>query len=307
MSSLEGPRASTPTAPANEREASLTSPLELFNAQFPQRQELFEPQRSPQNLPKPLDLEQVLRYGAHSVLVTNLSTGEVELDHRADERPVSTASVIKLAISAALIKREEQQPLSDRIPVPDSVRDPNDPFNSRIQNGTVSTQEALIEMLRSSSNTATNALVKYLGGPGEPINQQLRALGLSNTQFNNYLSTGYILSNQHNASNATDSARALELSLRDPTAVRALAQAPNEFGYPAHNREGDKIGLNSRVVGTAGVFTINRQGADEPERYSIVTFVERRLPNGLTMSENDSIRVVGETVKEVLRQLERRS
>lgn len=307
MNSFEGPRVTTPAAAATEREPSLSSPLELSNTQFPPRQELFEPQRPPQNSPKPLDLSQVLKYGAHSVLVTNLTTGEVELSHRANENPVSPASVIKLAISAAVIKREEQEPLPERIPVPTSIRDPDDPFNRRIQNGTVATKEALTEMLRSSSNTATNALVKYLGGPGEPINQQLRSLGLLSTQFNNYLSTGYILSNQHNTSNAVDSARALELSLKDFTAERALAQAPNEFGYPDHNREGNKIGLNSRVVGDAGVFTSHRQGAHQPERYSIVTFVERRLPNGSTMSENQGIRVVGDTVKEVLRQLERRN
>lgn len=67
----------------------------------------------------------------------------------------------------------------------------------------------LDRMLEISSNTATNMLVDYLGGVGEPINTRLSSLGYAATKFDRYFSIPGVKGSSPNRSSAYDLAKAM--------------------------------------------------------------------------------------------------
>ena len=136
--------------------------------------------------------------------------------------------------------------------------------------------ELATEMIRVSDNTATNLLIKRLGGQ-DKINEDFEKLGLKNTQINNYLpdlegtnltsskdltlamalvDTGYFLSNRSRDIFREIMSKSKTNTLIPKGILRGLGKEANDIdyhlsinGYVVYNKTGD-IGMSYADTGS---------------------------------------------------------
>jgi beta-lactamase class A len=136
------------------------------------------------------------RLGALRKSYPNLNTGVVFVDLQTGnyvdfngDKVYATASIIKLpiliaffqAVDSGAIRLDETWTMTNDVIVGESGDLQDLPVNSRI-----SAQTVLEKMIIISDNTATNMVIKRLGGINA-VNQKLQQLGLSNTRVRDWL------------------------------------------------------------------------------------------------------------------------
>lgn len=207
-----------------------------------------------------------------SLIIRDLSTGEIA-HVRGTASPIHTASTLKLVIARAVIERVKKDPsfTLDTVlpPVTEEVRATDDGELGR----RFSVKEALTLMLKDSHNTASNVLVRSLGGRGEAFEKRAKEVGCSSCKFPNYYSTSGGRVNGAPQANLVDLSAAMASIFADQSeaakiAQRALIASEKDFTYP-HQRA-HKIGENSKVLGDIGLVEIGGR------RFVIGGFVETR-------------------------------
>lgn len=253
-----------------------------------------------------LDLDQIAnQLGVHSIVVVITPKGsnnsKVLVSSKGKQPPTSAASVIKLAIASTVITELIIDELNKGILDPASKV-------LRVVRGTIGYREGFTAgashkvsqlcqmMLKDSSNTATNLLVHYLGGPGNSgINPKIKAIGYDCTKFNRYLNLpGYYdgslqsfpnynpncNDSNFNVSSAYDSAIAMSKLVSSPkfnkeldpnmtsklesfvrsSVLNPLAQSPRPWGNQnigGYKTLYSKWGYNSRASNNSAMFEIH--------------------------------------------------
>jgi hypothetical protein len=200
----------------------------------------------------------VARYGIQSLLVRRLDREGYVASYNIYQPPASPASTIKLIVARVLQSQVQQGQIS----LNTQVRIRGDLVASGNRNSIgdyISVRQLLINMLQSSSNTATNLLIKRMGGLNR-VSIAANRLGYRHTFIRNYISIDK-QSRSPNESNVFDTTQAIkDLWLRTDgvsmTAKYALRNADIKFGYPGEIAA--KIGNNSEVTGNVGIVRIRR-------------------------------------------------
>jgi Beta-lactamase enzyme family len=198
----------------------------------------------------------VRRYGIQSLLVQQLVRDRYLTSYNIDRPPASPASTIKLIVARVLQSEVQQGNLS----LNTQVRIRGDLVASGNRNSIgdyISVRQLLINMLRSSSNTAANLLIKRMGGLNR-VSLIARRLGYRDTYIRNYISIDKqsTLPNESTVRNTTQAIKDLWLRTDavSTTAKYALRNADVKFGYPGEIAA--KIGNNSEVTGNVGIVRI---------------------------------------------------
>jgi beta-lactamase class A len=194
------------------------------------------------------------------VLVQQLAPDRYVVSYNIYQPPASPASTIKLIVARVLQDRVRQGQISLNTQV--RIRGDLVAGGNRNSIGSyISVRQLLINMLRSSSNTSTNLLIKRMGGLNR-VSAIASQLGYRNTAIRNYLSIDK-QSRFPNLSTVKDTTQALKdlwLSNDDVsiTAKYALRNADTKFGYPGEIAA--KIGNNSQVTANVGIVRIRGVG-----------------------------------------------
>jgi len=253
-----------------------------------------------------LDLDQIVNeLKIHSIAVVITAKGskdsKILVSSKGKEPPTSAASVIKLAIASTVINeliidelnKGVLDPASNLLRVVRGVVGYRENFSV----GSSLTISKLCQMmLEESSNTATNVLVHYLGGPGNSgINPKIKSIGYNCTKFNRYLNLpGYYdgslqsfpsykpncNDSSFNISSAYDSAIAMSRLVSSPkfnkelnqsmssklqsfvtnSVLTPLTQSPRPWGntnLAGYKTLYSKWGFNSRASNNSAVFDIH--------------------------------------------------
>lgn len=214
---------------------------------------------------KPINLENVVKKNKlQSVIITDVNTGQVVYDFNSSNPPASPASTIKLIVadvaSKAKLKPNETITITKDVVAEGSTLKPGQ---------TLTVAQAFDLMLSKSDNTATNALIKKLGGT-QNITQLAKKLGYTKTQIKNMLSLPGAVPFQ-NVSTAADTNKALVAIYKDSSELGKAAQralsSSRDFSYKGS--VANKIGNNSKVVGNVGLLTVGGK------TYAISTYANR--------------------------------
>lgn len=227
--------------------------------------------------------------GASQFHVMSLPDGKTVAGYNHDQQIVGPASTIKLVV-ADLVARQRLD-LNKQINISREIIAEHENYK---QGQKMTLGDALKLMLQKSDNSATNLLVRELGGPGQPINSLMSKYGYSKTQFHNYLSIP-----NADPGRRRNTASALEVGLAmknlftatDPVSVLAKVSLSNpdptcSFGTP--DSVANKIGITSKMMANVAVveisgkkyivssFFANREG-DEKTRMSWITKLEKEV------------------------------
>jgi Beta-lactamase enzyme family len=224
--------------------------------------------------------------GLQSFALVDLQSGDIISSHNPDVSPNSPASLIKLPLAAVLINESKagRIKLNDKITLTQDIIADNENFFRAGQE--VLLKDLVTQMEMKSNNTATNALIKHLGGV-EKVNSLLIQSGYNNTKFANYLSLpGSTVSS--NKSTASDISKALvdinssnndNLDIAKEVRV-SLASAENPFHKKNHTSTlpneviGNKYGLTSVTTGGGYVIDVGSK------KYGFVVFRNHQGLNG---------------------------
>jgi len=229
------------------------------------------------------------RHGATHFHVMSLSDGKTVAGYNHNHQIVGPASTIKLVVADLVAK--EGLNLNKRVTISPEIIAEHENYN---QGQVMTLRDALKLMLKKSDNTATNLLVRELGGPGRVINGLMSKYGYSNTQFNNYLS---IPNANPDRKRNTTSAREVGLAMKSLfTATDASSLLARDslsdpdptcsFGTP--DSVANKIGVTSKMMANVAVveingkkyivssFFANREG-EESKRMSWITKLEKEV------------------------------
>ncbi|GIW59553.1 MAG: hypothetical protein KatS3mg087_0619 [Patescibacteria group bacterium] len=191
------------------------------------------------------------KYGAQSLLIAD-TQGKIISSYNANQSPASPASTIKLVIGDLVSQRFKP---GQSIGVDSSAIAEGDA--GRYKAGqSFSALELVTRMLRDSDNTATNLLIKSLGGLNR-VNELAKQSGYRQTHIGNLLSIpgakGF-----SNRSTAIDTTTAMVRILGSNTQLGQIAEnairANRDFGFKGES--GGKIGNNSKVIGNVGIVNI---------------------------------------------------
>lgn len=208
---------------------------------------------------------------------------EESFSYKSDEI-IGVASLIKLQVAHAILYEIDQGSTNfeDTIEITSDIIAEYETNPKMALGQRPSIRECLQGTLVKSGNTSSNALVKFLGGRHEPINNKLEALGYSNTQYNAYLSwKGMETSPEEwrrygeNSSTTSECNTAiynihslgansdLNPELRSiATDYLKQAEKPSNWDLPANIvfqdlSKGLKLGANSDTTGISAVFEVN--------------------------------------------------
>lgn len=199
--------------------------------------------------------------GVHSLSIREVSSGR-QLSYRGDYEPVSPSSTIQLVI-ASLVLQELAKP-APRFTL-DTVLPPvtSDIAADGVPVGTAySVRDALTLMLRDGSNTASNLLVRSLGGP-DVFNTRAVSLGFQSTRFFNYLSVPNdkrtMPVRAYNSSNLVDLSAAMATIFSNETEAGQIAQGALKnasFGLKYPNSVAHRAGYHPSSLGEVGVVEV---------------------------------------------------
>lgn len=192
------------------------------------------------------------KYGAQSLLIAD-TQGKIISSYNASQSPASPASTIKLVIGDLVSQRFKS---GQTIGVDPSAIAEGDTGKYKAGQS-FSASEMVTRMLRDSDNTATNLLIKSLGGLNR-VNELAKQSGYGSTHVGNLLSIpgakGF-----SNRSTAIDTTTAMARILGSSTQLGQIAKnairTNRDFGFKGES--GGKIGNNSKVIGNVGIVNVN--------------------------------------------------
>ncbi|MFE4106825.1 serine hydrolase [Almyronema epifaneia] len=207
-------------------------------------------------------------------------------DFQGDVPPASPASLIKLPIAVALMQKVTQEniDLDSKIYIDPGNFTENANGAKIFVDREYPLREVMARMIKESNNIATNQLIDYIGR--DAINQTFRDRGF-NTLFVDYKLVGDStypanagsIPNRMTANELTEMMRQIYLFQHpgDEEILDALVgQYDWEFGYAAINELnnkrvhwiGEKLGQNSKVIGTVLAFKV------DDERYIMTVTID---------------------------------
>ncbi|NJO10790.1 MAG: serine hydrolase [Leptolyngbyaceae cyanobacterium SL_1_1] len=215
------------------------------------------------------------RPGAIRISLCHVS-GECR-DFQGDAPPASPASLIKLPIAVALMEKvsKENIDLETKIYIEPSNFTENADGAKIFVDHEYTLREVMARMIKESNNIATNQLIDYIGR--DTINQTFRDRGFKTTFVDyklvgdsTYPSNAGSIPNRMTSNELTEMMRQVYLFQHpgDEEILDALVgQYDWEFGYAAINELknkrvhwiGEKLGQNSKVIGTALAFKVDDQ------------------------------------------------
>lgn len=198
-------------------------------------------------------------------------------DYQGDLPPASPASLIKLPIAIALMDKVTQEniDLSTTIYIDPGNFTENADGAKIFVDREYPLREVMARMIKESNNIATNQLIDYIGR--DNINQTFRQRGYETTFVDyklvgdsTYPANAGSTPNRMTSNELTDMMRKIYLFQHpgDEEILDALVgQYDWEFGYTAINQLnskrvhwiGEKLGQNSKVIGTVVAFKVDDQ------------------------------------------------
>ncbi|MGL4759276.1 MAG: serine hydrolase [Patescibacteria group bacterium] len=174
-----------------------------------------------------------------------------------DKEPVSFASTIKVVVAYAVLKDIEEGKYTPETQIDFEDWDPqgNDAVGQNIK-------EALMHMLKTSSNSATNILIEKAGG-FDSLNKRLEKDGFQTTRIKCYLGPSQmeLKCDGHNTSTLLEIAKIYAFITRD-SKFRNLVIQPMEstpFSYSHTNRVMNKSGINDDVLTNIATIDVDGQ------------------------------------------------
>jgi LAS superfamily LD-carboxypeptidase LdcB len=217
-------------------------------------------------------------------------------NYNGNQPPASPASSIKAVIADVIIKNNID--LNKKVTITEDMIYDQKSGSYQDKHFKVgesyTVKELLDKTLSVSSNTAPNALVSLVGGPGSGVNSKIKTLGYNNTEFNGYFNSE---GGNKNTITALDFTKAMSNLWQNSTARSFLSKNNDKFKLPSL---GNKDAGNDSVTGNSGVFNINGKN------YIITVFHNGAGgavcdDNGDCVGENDKF--VTDTTKAIIDQL----
>lgn len=174
--------------------------------------------------------------------------GKEVFSSNATTAPASAASSIGVVIAALLINKAI--PIDEVITITRDVVD----VNGSIRAGQkITVKDLITNMLKFSSITATNALIKRMGG--------FASLGVQSSYPNTIIRKYLHLPGQPNQTTAKDVSFAMKTIINDPSAIAVHAEGVirQTTNYRYTGEAGGVAGSNSAVVSNVGLMTVNNK------------------------------------------------
>jgi Beta-lactamase enzyme family len=176
-------------------------------------------------------------------------TGKELFASNAAVAPASAAATINVILAALLVN--QSIPLDEVITI---SRDVVDPSGSIRAGQKITVQNLITNMLKYSSSTSANALIKRMGGFSALTNA---LAAYPNTTIGKYLH----VAGAPNQTTARDVSRAMRILINDPsaTAIHAESIIKETKNYRYTGESGGVTGYNSSVIGNVGLMTVNNK------------------------------------------------
>jgi Beta-lactamase enzyme family len=245
-------------------------------------------------------------------LTVNEVKNNITEHYRGDLPPIRLASTVKLLAADLAIAEINQGrwTLGTNLEVPTFVIEAGD--QSYINNPFRTVKGLLWDMLNNSNNTAYNALVYHLGGPGPNINSKLKKLNYKESEINAYLSIGDSLRDS-SSSTGIELMQAMRRITSKPAlthykyVMEALKEPNIQIPLPSvgfsHLRKYNKSGWNSEALGNVAYVTIVGRKSGQAKNYIISananingSLVINNENNPVNTATRETIEKIAETI-----------